>query len=89
MPYSLRLVRALGRQGHEVHAESLHGIRSIPHALDELLATPGAFLDPHDPRGDLFGWLRFRHDSRVASREHIGYAEQKLGDISWNGEPLA
>jgi hypothetical protein len=26
---------------------------------------------------------------RVASREHIGYAEQKLGDISWNGEPLA
>jgi len=72
-----------------VLAENLHGIRSIPHAIDELLATPGAFLDPHDPRGDLFGWLRFRHDSRIASREQIGYAEQKLGDISWNGEPLA
>jgi glutathione synthase/RimK-type ligase-like ATP-grasp enzyme len=72
-----------------VLSENLHGIRSIPHTIDELLATPGAFLDPHDPRGDLFGWLRFRHDSRIASREHISYAEQKLGDISWNGEPLA
>jgi len=72
-----------------VLAENLHGIRSIPHAIDELLATPGAFLDPHDPRGDLFGWLRFRHDSRIASQEQIGYAEQKLHDISWNGEPLA
>jgi glutathione synthase/RimK-type ligase-like ATP-grasp enzyme len=48
-----------------VLSESLHGIRSIPHAIEELLATPGAFLDPHDPRGDLFGWLRFRADSRM------------------------
>jgi len=71
-----------------VLTENLHGIRSIPHAINEMMATPGAFLDPHDPRGDLFGWLRFRHDSRIASREHISYAEQKLRDISWNGEPL-
>lgn len=72
-----------------VLTENLDGIRSIPHAIKELLATPGAFLDPRDPRGDLFGWLRFRHDSQIASREHISYAEQKLRDISWNGEPLA
>ncbi len=72
-----------------VLTESLDGIRSIPHAINELLATSGAFLDPRDPRGDLFGWLRFRHDSRIASREHIAYAAQKLRDIRWNGEPLA
>jgi predicted ATP-grasp superfamily ATP-dependent carboligase len=91
-PPSEPLLIAAGRAAQfddAVLSENLHGIRSIPHAIDELLATPGAFLDPQDPRGDLFGWLRFRHDSRVASREHISYAEQKLGDISWNGEPLA
>jgi ATP-grasp domain len=71
-----------------VLTENLDGLRSIPRAIEELRTAPGPFLDPRDPRGDLFGWLRFRHDSRVAAREHIAYAEQKLGDISWNGEPL-
>lgn len=70
-------------------AMDFDGLRSIPRTLRELGETPGTYLDLGDPVADLAGWLRYRHDSRIAAREQISYAEQKLHDVSWDGEPLA
>ncbi len=72
-----------------VAAISLKGVRSVPHVIHELGVAPGSYLDPRDPRADLAGWMRYHHESRLASREHLEIADVKLRDVCWNGEPLA
>ena len=88
-PRDQRIAAAGQRRQYDIYMLDTH-LTGLPahRLLHELLTTPDAFMSPHDILPALFVLISRHHWHSVARREHIGFAQAYVGDVSWDGLPL-